>query len=119
MGYVPLIIVPTKPIPLVESYETVKDYWSPLGSWNWSMLHGLVAPQTENQLAVVFNRQDNQTRDGICWGHSIDGLFIVKSAYILVNHSNERHKTGVWKQIWRLHVPQKIRNFIFMWLLLH
>ena len=117
MGDAPLISVATKPIPFIESYKTMRDYRIPSGSWNWSILNGLVPPPTENEFAAVMIRQDNQTGDGICWGHSIDGLFKVKSDCSLVNHNNKPHNTDVWKQIWRLHVPQKIRNF--MRLLLH
>ncbi|CAN1801952.1 Putative ribonuclease H protein At1g65750 [Linum perenne] len=60
---------------------------------------------------------DQMGEDSFCWGLESNGVFTVKSAYLLIKDlccSNEDNK---WRKIWRWEGPEKIKQF--MWLVSH
>ena len=68
-------------------------------------------------MAATFLSQDEEGKDGTCWGPTPDGMFIVKSTYDIIRQNKKSPTSNTWKRIWKLNVPQKIRTF--MWLLHH
>ncbi|KAK7817712.1 hypothetical protein CFP56_042466 [Quercus suber] len=61
------------------------------------------------------------TNDKVIWAENRSGKFTVKSAYALAleekqcsaleDCSNGLARRKVWKAIWHLNVPQKVKNF--------
>nr|POE80999.1 putative ribonuclease h protein [Quercus suber] len=60
--------------------------------------------------------------DTLVWPFSFDGVYSVRSAYRLLVELNRKHLPnpsaielgkGLWKGIWRLGVPQKIKHFLW------
>ena len=63
----------------------------------------------------------SNTNDRLVWAENRNGKFIVKSAYLLAleekvhnsraNCSDESAMRKIWKTIWQLRIPQKIKHF--------
>ena len=80
-------------------------------------LSGLLPTYLKDQLTAVLVRPNDTKRDVFCWGPTAIDQFSVRSAYTLAAQSLNQHPKGIWKQIWCLKVPQRIRMFI--WLVHH
>uniref|UniRef100_A0A7N2MJI0 Reverse transcriptase zinc-binding domain-containing protein n=1 Tax=Quercus lobata TaxID=97700 RepID=A0A7N2MJI0_QUELO len=91
------------------------------GQWNRQKVHILFAPSTRCEiLAIPLNALHR--RDELEWKENRARRFSVKDAYHVAirlshqdgaEHSNARIDGKVWKTIWALKVPPKVRNFIW------
>ena len=63
-----------------------------------------------------------RSRDKICWNENKSKTFSVKTTYQnavkllnppLGEHSNARQDVRMWKMLWSLNTPPKVRNFIW------
>ncbi|KAF7835257.1 cAMP-regulated phosphoprotein-like protein [Senna tora] len=86
-------------------------------SWNLQLVHqSFDTTVAEEILKIPLSKRVRE--DGWMWVLSNTGVFTVKTAYKAMHQSytsNNRwvaHK-GVWKRVWNMNVPPKIRNF--MW----
>lgn len=61
--------------------------------------------------------ENDSLEDSSCWRGTSQGHFIVQSAYDMINKSNIHEPEYIWKNIWRLKVPNRI--CAFLWLLSH
>ncbi|KAF7802500.1 reverse transcriptase [Senna tora] len=86
-------------------------------SWNTQMIYQsfdtLVA---EEILKIPLSRR--RVEDGWMWVYSNNGSFTVKTAYKAAHQSYSDSNRwgvykGVWKRVWNMNVPSKIRNFVF------
>lgn len=90
------------------------------GQWNRQKVHDLFAPGTRCEiLAIPLNA--THRRDELVWYENRARRFSVKMAYqvaiCLINQDGAEHSDAfmdgkVWKTIWALKVPPKVRNFI-------
>ena len=91
------------------------------GQWNRQKVHELFAPRTRCEiLAMPLNA--THRRDELVWKENRARRFLVKIAYQValrlinqdgVEHSDARMDGKVWKTIWALKAPPKVRNFIW------
>ena len=112
-----LINLALREISFTESFKQASDYWDPIQGWKWEDLAGLLPTFIEDTLSTVLLRQNVDAQDRLCWNFTLNGIFSTKSAYSLSLQGIEDPPFGFWKEIWRLHVPQRIRSFI--WLVHH
>jgi ribonuclease HI len=107
----------------------VSDLISPVtGQWDLGLLESLFCSVDVNRiLQIPLNNRGFE--DFIAWGFSSNGKYTVRSGY----HLQWRHQFGpsagqlslpgssvhnpVWKELWMLHIPSKIK--IFVWRSLH
>ena len=92
-----------------------------MGQWNRQKVHDLFAPSTRSEiLAIPLNA--TQRRDELVWKENRARRFSVKTAYQVAlrliqqdraEHSDAHMDGKVWKTIWALKVPPKVRNFIW------
>ena len=92
-----------------------------MGQWNRQKVHDLFAPSTRSEiLAIPLNA--TQRRDELVWKENRARRFSVKTAYQvalrLIQQDRAEHLDAhmdgkVWKTIWALKVPPKVRNFIW------
>lgn len=62
-----------------------------------------------------FNHHPN---DEVKWARNPTGNFTTKTAYELVSESSlQRHNEGLWKMVWKIQGPKRVR--VFMWKLLN
>ena len=102
---------------LVDSYRFVHDNWHPNTGWKWEELNGFLPTQIENILLTKLIRVDDEDIDGEWWGMTTSGPFTIRSSYGISLPNQNASPQDIWKKIWKLELPQKIR--MFMWLVYH
>ena len=99
-------------ISLLESYKFVKDYWNHGSGWRWNVLHCLLPHQDLRQLNTTGIRADDNEREATCWGLSNNRKFPLSSTYEVLMPPATTVVDATWSKIWKLHIPQKMRQFI-------
>ena len=89
-------------------------------TWDTNLVHGLLSPK---EAALVLNIPLSRTpvKDKIIWPFTPSGKYTVNSDSKFLAKLNSmvdfagtpQQQNEVWKQIWGLNVPSKVRNF--MW----
>ena len=92
-----------------------------LGVWKPDLIHQLFLPHEDTTiLGIPLSRRC--LPDKIAWAYSPLGLFTTSSAYKLLvscdvigqaGSSNMETQKQFWKGVWRLHIPNKIKHFIW------
>ena len=109
--------------PIVAGFEDLKvlDLIDPVsGTWDSNLIHGMFIPQEANMIMSIPLCQ-SFAEDKLIWPFSPSGIYTVKSGSKFLANENElssalgdsSQSTRVWKIIWELSVPNKVRNF--MW----
>lgn len=78
---------------------------------------GLLPVEIENKLAAYTLLKDDNVEDRSCWGGTSNGRFTVKSVCDMINNPIDQGNEFMWKDIWKLKVPNRIRSCI--WLVSH
>ena len=99
-------------ISLSESYKCVKDNWNHGSGWYWSALHGLLPHQDLRLLNTTSIRADDNERDATCWELSSNEKFSLSLDYEALMSLATSVVDATWSRIWKLHIPQKMRQFI-------
>ena len=90
------------------------------GEWNMDKLNSWFQP--EDRLAIMYIPLSTiDTNDRLIWAENRSGKFTIKSAYALALEEEQHTTMGdclnglacrkIWKAIWHLNVPQKIKHF--------
>ncbi|XP_042974779.1 uncharacterized protein LOC122306417 [Carya illinoinensis] len=90
-------------------------------SWNLALIQDVFIPE---EVAVISKLHISpcSSSDRLTWRCTTNGMFTVKSAYHLqVSMNDSRHGQGsqpptqgaLWKQLWKLKVPSKVKVFIW------
>ena len=88
--------------------------------WDVHLLQGLFNPQ-EVELIMSIPLCRSYVEDKLVWPFTPSGTYTVKPGYrFLVNENsvnstpmNSNQNDGVWKLIWALSVPNKVKNFVW------
>ncbi|XVF52676.1 hypothetical protein PTKIN_Ptkin05aG0037300 [Pterospermum kingtungense] len=113
----PMVNFLVRDIDIVDKHRMVCEYWLENEGWNWNLLDGLLPNAVLDKLAAVVLRDDVDCVDGYCWNKSKSGLFTIKSAYQVTTGEVLIGDNTVWKKLWKLNVPNRVRSFC--WLLNH
>ena len=90
-------------------------------NWDVDLLQALFKPE-EVQLIRGISLGNVSTGDRLIWPHTQSGTYTVKSGYNLLSKEKENSdplnnnlalSQKVWKIIWSLTVPPKVRNFLW------
>lgn len=47
------------------------------------------------------------------WLHDPCGVYSVRSCYKLLTHRDNDSSTSIWRSLWKLELPNKVRNFLW------
>ena len=90
-------------------------------SWDRDVLFGYFAPM-EADLIVKIPLSPTKVEDKLIWPHVPNGVYTVKSGYRflvkdkpdpLLYHPSQGENPSIWSCIWRLSVPNKVKNFLW------
>ena len=103
-----------KDVKVVDLIDTVSK------KWDVHLLQGLFNPQ-EVELIMSIPLCRSYVEDKLVWPFTPSGTYTVKPGYrFLVNENsvnstpmNSNQNDGVWKLIWALSVPNKVKNFVW------
>ncbi|CAL1384516.1 unnamed protein product [Linum trigynum] len=93
---------------------TVADFVSDEGTWRTELFTDLLPPEISNKVLSTAVDTLSQVEDSLFWHESTDGRFTTKSAYTLLTRQDEQVHDGIWKVVWRLAVPERIRGFVWL-----
>ena len=108
---------------MVTSFEDMKvnDLVDPVSNqWDAGLLQGLFSSQ-EVELIMSIPLCRTYIEDKLIWPYTSSGNYIVKSGYNFLaaaktdqtNIANPRQDGGIWKLVWSLSVPNKVKNFLW------
>ena len=108
---------------LVTSFEDMKvnDLIDPVSNqWDAGLLQGLFSSQ-EVKLIMSIPLCRTYIEDKLIWPYTSSGNYIVKSGYNFLaaaktdqtTTANPRQDGGIWKLIWSVSVPNKVKNFLW------
>ena len=88
--------------------------------WATDLIHGLFHPD-EVDLILSISLSHLPTEDKVIWPFNSSGVFSIKSGTkflkketnLLAPRSSQAQDNDIWKRIWRLSVPNKVRNFLW------
>ena len=108
---------------LVTSFEDMKvnDLIDPVSNqWDAGLLQGLFSSQ-EVKLIMSIPLCRTYIEDKLIWPYTSSGNYIVKSGYNFLaaaktdqtTTANPRQDGGIWKLVWSVLVPNKVKNFLW------
>ena len=104
--------------------QQVVELLNASGAWNEALIRELFVPVDARAILRMPRARGNH--DFWAWGPEKCGLYTVKSAYKLLykqrRNGNQPQSPsssgdGVWRRIWKLKVPPKVR--VFWWRVMH
>ncbi|KAJ1376166.1 Ribonuclease H domain [Sesbania bispinosa] len=103
-----------------DSNLLVNDLWRS-GTWSLDHLATVIPNEVKHVISCLPIPTENTTMSvGWHWKFSLDGLYSSKHGYSwLQNHDHDMHNSaqGIWRWIWHLAAPEKVR--FMLWLALH
>ncbi|CAL1412749.1 unnamed protein product [Linum trigynum] len=92
---------------------TVADYVTADGTWRTDMFEALLPTEICQKILSVAVDTLSSEEDTLFWTASPDGKFSTKSAFNLITPQPQDPDEKLWRTIWRLPVPERVR--VFMW----
>ncbi|CAL1361413.1 unnamed protein product [Linum trigynum] len=111
---VPLKELATSALPEAAEEARVADFVREDGSWRMEMFSGLLPPDVCIKITSVAVDNLSQNEDSLFWAPSADGRFSTKSAYALLAKHDQQADDAIWRTIWRLPVPERVRGFCWL-----
>ncbi|CAL1371641.1 unnamed protein product [Linum trigynum] len=111
---VPLKEVMTGDLSGEAEEAVVADFVRDDGSWRTELFSNLLQPDICAKITSTAVDKISQEEDTLFWSPSADGRFSTKSAYELLSLQDQQPRDGIWKAIWRLPVPERIRGFVWL-----
>ena len=90
--------------------------------WDREKIFDLFAHRTRMEIMSIPLQHNTATRDVLIWKENKSQSFSVKSAYqvvqrmkapTLIEHSTAATEKPLWRKLWKLNVPPKVRMFIW------
>ena len=89
-------------------------------TWNATMVDGIFAPQEVEEIKNI-PLAKKETEDTLYWPWEQDGRYSCKTGYRFLKEDevgflvaeNQDHEKELWKKIWALECPNKVRNLIW------
>ncbi|KAK9983282.1 hypothetical protein SO802_032807 [Lithocarpus litseifolius] len=107
---------------LDQSLDVVQDLFIPgTKTWDSEIIDRLFLPWEAESIKSI-PLSDHQHSDLLIWPHTPDGCFSVRSAYRILavaqsrdqpSSSNIEASKRLWKGVWKIEVPNKVRHFIW------
>ncbi|CAL1363580.1 unnamed protein product [Linum trigynum] len=114
---VPLKEVAISPIPEEEMNAMVADYVDEEGTWLTEKFEDFLPESVTHKITARAVDPLTGESDVLFWHPTSDGKFSAKSAYQLTQQPTAGEPNSLWKNIWSLPVPERVR--CFLWLVAH
>ncbi|CAN1188831.1 Putative ribonuclease H protein At1g65750 [Linum perenne] len=101
----------------IDPTLTVSDCCNSDGTWNMDLLHATLLPSA---IPLVVGMQPPKLTSGadrLVWGLEENGVFSIKTAYLILKDLNMDGGDYDWRLAWRWKGPNRIKHFI--WLVFH
>ncbi|KAK8976477.1 hypothetical protein V6N11_007820 [Hibiscus sabdariffa] len=99
-------------------YPKWKEYrFLDCGDWDWNRMEGILPQQNLECVASIYPTNGTIGDDLPRWRWEKNGRFSTKSAYNYLCRETDDGRDSIWRRIWKLNVPQRVR--VFVWLSMH
>ncbi|KAL4282241.1 hypothetical protein GQ457_03G010920 [Hibiscus cannabinus] len=85
--------------------------------WDWRRLEGILSRESIERIASVQPPRSDSGEDQPFWRWESNGQFSARSAYGYLISDTASGTDMIWKNIWKLKVPHRVR--MFAWLVWH
>ncbi|CAA0808310.1 Polynucleotidyl transferase- ribonuclease H-like superfamily protein [Striga hermonthica] len=92
----------------------VAEFIDDIGNWKWDSFHGYLPSTVVMRIARTFPPRPTAGPDRIMWAPSQNGQFSTSTAYQALNPSDRPPEAPLWKSIWRVQAPQRVRTFLWL-----
>ncbi|CAL1392202.1 unnamed protein product [Linum trigynum] len=92
----------------------VAELWEHDRGWRLEEFQHLLPPQIVDKIRAILIDPLAVGGDKIIWNLTSNGHFSVNSAFKAEQSSQSLQNDPIWKKIWRLHVPERVRVFVWM-----
>ncbi|KAK8564185.1 hypothetical protein V6N12_036315 [Hibiscus sabdariffa] len=99
------------------SWDSRDDMVNASGAWDWDRLETILPRERLERIASVQPPLSGSGEDKPMWRWKDKRNLTTRSPYAFIVHGTELHNTGIWKNIWKILVPQRVR--VFVWLTFH
>ncbi|CAN1821026.1 Putative ribonuclease H protein At1g65750 [Linum perenne] len=96
---------------------SVADAVTVEGNWNWNLVYRLLPHNLACLIAGMDPPRRDDREDEMIWGPDPRGKFTVKSAYEILDVTEDDPDSQIWKTIWQWNGPSRIKHFL--WTLAH
>ncbi|CAL1413624.1 unnamed protein product [Linum trigynum] len=112
---VPLNSVATQTIPEEFLQRRVAHYWHEDHGWKIDELADYLGAETLETIQAFHFDPMTREEDKLRWNLTTNGSFTTRIAYQALSPPLVPSKSATfWKSIWKLHVPERVRVFIWM-----
>ncbi|CAL1400519.1 unnamed protein product [Linum trigynum] len=111
---VPLINLAVAEIPMEIREWRVIDLWDPDQGWKVTEFEHLLPQATVDSIRSVLVDPMSTEDDTLIWKESSNGTFTTKSPYKSMDNPEQGYPDALWKKIWRLNTPERVRTFIWI-----
>ncbi|KAK8979996.1 hypothetical protein V6N11_061217 [Hibiscus sabdariffa] len=87
------------------------------GNWDWPYLSPILPPEIRDLIAAVQPPQMWLGADSPEWRWTDSRHFTTSSAYSYLSDTDSTPTDTIWKKVWTLPIPQRVKTF--MWITLH
>ncbi|CAL1361451.1 unnamed protein product [Linum trigynum] len=107
--------VTTQPVPEELIPLQVAHYWHQDHGWRLEDLEDYLSQETIATLRAFHFDPTTREEDQLRWKLTTNGAFSTKTAFQVISpHIPSTEQPAFWKSIWKLHVPERVRVFIWM-----
>ncbi|CAN1754315.1 Putative ribonuclease H protein At1g65750 [Linum perenne] len=108
------VLADTIPPPLGMESLTVADVCREDDSWNMELLSSIFPNPILLEIAGMTPPNKNLGGDLPVWGLEPNGIYSVKSGYILALGLSEEPNRVRWSAVWKWEGPQRVRHFLWI-----
>lgn len=99
-------------VPPMLSRLKVCDHTDEGGEWCLEAVSALLHVIIVHQIQALLHPSFDGGEDTLLWPESSMEGFSISTTYSLLQDHDVAEANGIWKIIWRLHVPNQVRSFI-------
>ncbi|XP_057444772.1 uncharacterized protein LOC130737018 [Lotus japonicus] len=104
----------TNPIPHHDMDLPMADFYDLDRGWELDHFQHILPRAIVEEITTFHSVQPDGGRDEVMWSGTPSGEFSTKSAYDLIcNDHSHRQEESIWKLIWSIKGPQRVR--VFLW----
>ncbi|CAN1341790.1 Putative ribonuclease H protein At1g65750 [Linum perenne] len=97
----------------VDRSLLVSHVCSEPGVWNFDFLSKILPRDIVMQVVGMYPPADRLGKDSLVWGLEANGVFSVRTTYLMITESLSYPVDPIWSCIWKWNGPSKIRHFLW------
>ncbi|CAN1786763.1 Putative ribonuclease H protein At1g65750 [Linum perenne] len=98
----------------VDLGETVAEFTTIEGQWDFERLSRCLPPAAVDSIAGMLPPNPSRGEDVWIWGREESGVFSIRSAYELICNIDRSDEQEKWTSVWKWVGPNRVRFFLWL-----